>query len=79
MKVLFNRTVNDATCKGRAFFAGKVYELDKARVAMIEKKLDGAITILDEPKKKATKKAKKAKKEEPVTEAILESEPESEV
>lgn len=74
MKLLFTKTVNDANNPGKAFFAGRAYELSEERAKQIMSAVPDATVVLDEtveatqetqsdePKKK-TKKMKKVQKE----------------
>lgn len=82
MKLLFTKTVNDANNAGKAFFAGRTYELSEARAKQIMsavpdavkevkafKVVEEAVRTGEEPKKKS-KKEKKAQ-EEPTPEEDL--------
>ena len=71
MKLLFTKTVHDANNPGKAFFAGRAYELSEERAKQIMSAVPDASAVLDEateatqddePKKK-TKKMKKVQEE----------------
>ncbi len=74
MKLLFKRTVNDATCAGRAFFAGRTYELSEDRAKEIMKVLPDAVEAVGAPEPKPKKKTNKKKKEK-----VIEKNPEAEL
>ena len=69
MKVVFKRTINDARERGKAFFAGKEYDLPKERVRAILKAFPTAIETVEAERKPAKKKAKKVEAIE-VTETV---------
>lgn len=77
MKVIFTKTVNDAQNAGKAFFAGRIYDLDDARVQQLLETVPDAVEVeseevaivpvqfSEEPKSKKKSKKRIAPEEEP--------------